>query len=33
MAMRAIIGDANASIPTCQPVVYRDCYGAYGKAK
>ena len=33
MAMRGIIGDANASIPTCQPVIYRDCYGAFGKAK
>ena len=33
MAIRGIIGDANASIPTCQPVVYRDCYGAFGKAK
>ena len=33
MAIRGIIGDANASIPTCQPVIYRDCYGAFGKAK
>ena len=33
MVIRGIIGDANASIPTCQPVVYRDCYGAFGKAK
>ena len=33
MVMRGIIGDANASIPTCQPVVYRDCYAAFGKAK
>ena len=33
MAIRGIIGDANASIPTCQPVVYRDCYGAFGKAQ
>ena len=33
MAMRGIIGDANASIPTCQPVVYRECYAAFGKAK
>lgn len=31
--MRGIIGDANASIPTCQPVVYRECYAALGKAK
>ena len=28
-----IIGEANASIPTCQPVYYRNCFGAYGKAK
>lgn len=33
MAIRGIIGDANASIPTCQPVIYRECYGAFGKAK
>ena len=33
MAIRGIIGDANASIPTCQPVVYRECYAALGKAK
>ena len=33
MAARAIIGEANASIPTCQPEVFRDCYGALGKAK
>lgn len=33
MVNKAIIGEANASIPTCQPVYYRDCFGAYGKAK
>lgn len=33
MVNKAIIGEANASIPTCQPVIYRDCFGAYGKAK
>lgn len=33
MAIRGIIGDANASIPTCQPVAYRDCYAAFGKAQ
>ncbi|QCQ92857.1 urease subunit alpha [Rhodococcus sp. SGAir0479] len=26
------MGDANASLPTPQPVVYRPMYGAYGKA-
>ena len=30
--MRGIIGDANASIPTCQPVGYRECDAALGKA-
>ena len=33
MATRSIIGEANASIPTCQPEVYRGCFGALGKAK
>lgn len=33
MVNRAIIGEANASIPTCQPQIYRDCFGALGKAK
>ena len=27
------MGDANASIPTCQPVLYRPMFGAHGKAK
>ncbi|MDO5517069.1 MAG: urease subunit alpha, partial [Clostridium sp.] len=33
MAAKSIIGEANASIPTCQPEIFRDCYGALGKAK
>ncbi len=33
MVVRGIIGEANASIPTCQPVIYRECYAAIGKAK
>jgi urease subunit alpha len=28
----SVMGDANASIPTPQPVIYRPMYGAYGKA-
>lgn len=27
------MGDANASIPTPQPVIYKNMFGAYGKAK
>ena len=27
------MGDANASIPTPQPVMYKNMFGAYGKAK
>lgn len=27
------MGDSNASIPTCQPVYYRNMFGYYGKAK
>lgn len=27
------MGDANASIPTPQPVIYRNMFGAYGKAR
>ena len=27
------MGDSNASIPTCQPVYYRNMFGFYGKAK
>lgn len=33
MVNKSIIGEANASIPTCQPEFYRDCFAAYGKAK
>ena len=33
MAVKSIIGEANASIPTCQPEFYRQCFGALGKAK
>jgi urease subunit alpha len=32
MIVHARMGDANASIPTPQPVVYRNMYGAYGEA-
>lgn len=32
MIAHARMGDANASIPTPQPVVYRNMYGAYGEA-
>jgi urease subunit alpha len=28
----SVMGDANASIPTPQPVIYRPMYGAYGRA-
>jgi len=28
----SVMGDANASIPTPQPVIYRPMYGSYGKA-
>jgi len=27
------MGDANASIPTPQPVIYKNMFGAFGKAK
>lgn len=33
MVNKAIIGEANASIPTCQPQYFRDCFAAYGRAK
>ncbi len=33
MIIAAKMGDSNASIPTTQPVVYREMFGAYGKAK
>lgn len=29
----AKMGDANASIPTPQPIIYRNMFGAYGKTK
>ncbi|OON99555.1 MAG: urease subunit alpha [Epulopiscium sp. Nele67-Bin004] len=29
----AKMGDANASIPTPQPIIYKNMFGAYGKAK
>jgi urease subunit alpha len=32
MIIASKMGDANASIPTPQPVVYRKMFGAYGKA-
>jgi urease subunit alpha len=28
----SVMGDANASIPTPQPVIYRPMYGSYGRA-
>jgi urease subunit alpha len=28
----AKMGDSNASIPTCQPVIYRKMFGSYGQA-
>lgn len=31
--MASRMGDINASIPTPQPVIYRNMYGAFGKAK
>ncbi|AMM91722.1 urease subunit alpha [Peribacillus simplex] len=30
--VESLMGDANASIPTPQPVIYRPMYGSYGKA-
>ena len=27
------MGDGNASIPTCEPVVYQHMFGAHGRAK
>lgn len=32
-AVQSLMGDANASIPTPQPVLYRKMYGSMGKAK
>ncbi len=33
MIIAAKMGDANASIPTCQPVIYKPMFAAQGKAK
>ena len=33
MVSLAVVGEANASIPTCEPVLLRYMFGAYGKAK
>lgn len=33
MIIASKMGDANASIPTPQPVIYRNMFGAFGKAK
>lgn len=33
MVNRSVIGESNASIPTCQPEIYRECFGANGRAK
>lgn len=33
MVAHSLMGDANASIPTPQPVIYRPMYGQYGKAR
>lgn len=32
MVVRSIVGESNGSIPTCQPEIYKSCFGAYGKA-
>lgn len=33
MIIASKMGDANASIPTCEPVMYRMMFAAHGKAK
>ena len=33
MIVASKMGDANASIPTTEPVTYRHMFGAHGKAK
>lgn len=33
MIISAKMGDANASIPTCQPIMYKHMFAAHGKAK
>ena len=33
LVVQSLMGDANASIPTPQPVLYRPMYAAMGKAK
>ncbi len=32
MIVQSLMGDANASIPTPQPIIYRPMYASYGKA-
>ncbi|WP_405097172.1 urease subunit alpha [Oceanobacillus sp. FSL H7-0719] len=32
LAVQSLMGDANATIPTPQPLIYRPMYAAYGKA-
>ena len=33
MIIASKMGDANASIPTCEPVMYKPMFAAHGKAK
>jgi urease subunit alpha len=33
MIVGSRMGDPNASIPTPQPVIYREMFGAHGQAK
>ena len=33
MIIASKMGDANASIPTCEPVMYKHMFAAHGKAK
>ena len=33
MIIAGKMGDANASIPTCEPVMYKPMFAAHGKAK
>ena len=33
MIIASKMGDANASIPTCQPVMYKPMFAAHGKAR
>lgn len=32
MISHSVMGDPNASLPTCQPLIYRPMFGAYGSA-